>query len=513
MQEWGTDKPGRRFVPFLRRPQEILPKEPPPKIPFTEYLHILETYAVKWDTEKVARDTLQNFFDANGYTLDGIKTSAEESEQGHKVTISGATGYDYRYLLHTGGTSKAEDARAAGGFGEGAKVAALICLRDLGAKEVVYETEGKKVTFYLDDIHDTHYPNPVRGLFVRVTEGGDKKGSSFEATFPYGAVADIFVKARDLFYHKDNPDFHNPTVENSAGGFKIHVGRGGNLYEAGQRRHYHEWDNSIRWNNVEDVTIWTKEKTFQPDRDRGDIDKHQIEKKAIAKIVGQMEPEEIKRVIEQNRDLWHKTEPFGLGKDLLQQMVNAYKKTGESLHFPDQYVAATLFMQDYIKSSLEEAGYIICDYSLRGIGMISAAEKFNQLQEHYRLEPTEAEAKRLDLLRKAVNEFLGQGVEEELFLFSKDNERNIVHGQYSTGRIWISQETLHGDFAGALSTLLHERDHKSGTDQSAEFSYALTDTLKKVIDAFLKKADIAKSLAQDWDSIAFEKLTKGGEIN
>ena len=36
------------------------------------YLNLLETYAVNWDLEKVSRDSVQNFFDANGQTLDGV---------------------------------------------------------------------------------------------------------------------------------------------------------------------------------------------------------------------------------------------------------------------------------------------------------------------------------------------------------------------------------------------------------------------------------------------------------
>ncbi len=492
----------RRGLSFFRRSSEQRIKEPT-GLPYTEYLHILETYAVKWDVEKVARDTWQNFFDANDYSVDGVTSSVDQKEDGYKVSLRGPANYDYRYLLHTGGTSKSEDVRAAGGFGEGAKIAALVCLRDLGAKEVVYETDGKRVVFYLDLVADEHYPKPVKGLFVNVSQIKNRGGSTFEATFPFQNVAEIFQKSRDLFYHKDNPDFQNPSVENEAGGFRIHVGKGGNLYEAGQRRHYRQYDNALKWNNVEDVTLWTRGKTFTADRDRGDIDKYQIENKAIKKIVANMEQEEIKRIIEQNPLLWHESQVLGLGRAVLREMTKAYK--GEPLQFPDNYVSSNLYSPQYIKDALTNAGYILCDYSMSSVGMVSALEKFQKLQEHYRLEPTEAEAKRVNLLKSAVTELLGEDVEEEILLFSKENEGNIIHGQYSTGRIWISQETVHGDFAQALATLLHERDHKKGTDQSAEFSYALTDTLKKVIDSFLKKADVAKPLAEDWDSVDMEK--------
>ncbi len=496
----------KRVIPFLRKPEVKPPPDIARKIPFTEYLHVLESYAVQWDTEKVARDTWQNFFDANGYSLDNVKSSATRGLNGFEVSISGPASYDYRYLLHTGGTSKSEDKKAAGGFGEGAKIAALICLRDLGAKEVVYETEGKRVTFYMDSIQNSHYPTPVKGLFVKVEETKNKQGSSFHTVFPFDTVADKFQEARDLFYHKDNKDFLNPNVNNQAGGFTIHVGKGGNLYEAGQRRHVHEYDNSLKWNNADDVTVWTWEKSFQPDRDRGDIDKYQIETKAISKIVKGMTLEQIRKTIEENSELWHKSKPLGLGRSVLHELNRAYRDgKGNPLKFPDKYVASDIYTPPYIKDALEAAGYIICDYSLGDVGMIKASEKFGKLQEHYRMEPNESESKRIDLLRNAVKELLDSDVTEEICLFSQENEKNIIHGQYSTGRIWISQEKIRGDFAGALATFLHERDHKVGTDQSAEFSYALTDTLKKVIETFLRKADVVKPLVQDWDSVNFER--------
>ena len=506
----------RRVIPFFRKPEIKTPPAPegPRKTPFSEYLHVLETYAVQWDAEKTARDTWQNFFDANGYSVDNVKSSVSHSGNGYAVDISGPASYDYRYLLHTGGTTKSEDVRSAGGFGEGAKIAAFVCLRDFGAKEVVYHTGDKKVTFYLDSIQDSHYPKPVRGLFVRVEDAKGNKGSSFQATFLTKEVADKFLQAKDLFYHKENQDFLNPTANNEVGGFKIHVGKEGNLYEAGQRRHVQEYNNTLKWNNVEDATIWTWAKTFQPDRDRGDINKYQVENKAIAQIVKAMKPDEIKKIIEGHPQLWHESEVLGLGRDILQELCREYNKqvlkgkgsNGEKdmlLKFPDRYVSSDLACPSFVRDALKEQGYMLCDWSLADVGMITASEKFRQLQEHYKIEPTEAETKRIDLLKRAVKELLDTDLEEEVWMFSQKDEKNIIHGQYSTGRIWMAQEKIRGDFASALTTLLHERDHKAGGDQTAEFSYALTNTLEKVIQTFLGKADVARPLAQNWDSIKF----------
>src|SRR3989344_219762 len=106
-----------------------------------EYLGILESYAVSWDMEKAGRDVWQNFFDAAGGTVDGVRYQvAEEGEDENKryvVTVEGDAEYDYRKLLHIGGTSK-EDNSTAGGFGEGSKILSLVLLRDQGFTDVKF---------------------------------------------------------------------------------------------------------------------------------------------------------------------------------------------------------------------------------------------------------------------------------------------------------------------------------------------------------------------------------------
>lgn len=476
-------------------------------MPYKEYLHILETYGVPWNGEKVARDTWQNFFDANNYSLDQVTSfMISLPNGGSRVTIMAPAEYDYRYLLHTGGTTKAKDEKAAGGFGEGAKIAALVALRDMGAKQVVYGTGNVRVTFYLDFIHDAQYPHPTRGLFVFV-EQVKHSGSYFETEFLNTNAAADFIRAKDLFYHKDNPDFQNPTVSNSAGGFSIHVGKGGNLYEAGQRRHLQTNDKKLEWNNVQDVTIWTKKKTFSPDRDRGDLSGYEIKTKAIPAIVGAMETKQIREVIEKNPDFWHPAVNFGTGTDLLGELCDSYKKRGgEPIKFPPNFVARNLFTPLFIQNSLKEAGYILCDSKLGQIGMVNVKEKFKMLQEHLKIEPTEQESQRPDILRKGVKDLLEVDLTEDIWLYGRESEKSIFHGQYQPGLIWLAQEVVRGSFPEAMSAILHERDHVSGTDQSAEFSYALTNTLKRVIEATVKNPNLTAQLQKEWNLILFDDM-------
>ena len=87
-----------------------------------KYLGILDTYGVDWSMEKAARDTLQNFFDGNNKTLDGVNVQVTQEGDDHVVRVSNHAEYDFRRLMHLGGTTKTDDPFAAGGFGEGAKI-------------------------------------------------------------------------------------------------------------------------------------------------------------------------------------------------------------------------------------------------------------------------------------------------------------------------------------------------------------------------------------------------------
>ena len=458
-------KPDRSSAVGERQPGEVRPE--------TRYLHLLTTYNVPWDVTKTARDVWQNFFDGESGTLDGV----ESKRAGVNIGIRGSAEYDYSHLLHMGGGSKSvDDPTTVGGHREGAKIAALVMLTKMGAKRVVHESGNWRLTYYLDDVDDyKEGGKPARGLYAKVEEGKAEPGSRFYAEFADPRVAEDFLAARDLFYHKDNPDFQEPTYVNPGmGGFKIHVGKRGNLYEGGQRRDYQDYG-AARGESyaVEDVTLWTKGKVFEPDRDRGAVNHAQVKERIIDNIAWSMTPEEIRSVISQNPDLWHKTESFGLGEELLRQMAVTYeiKHNGERIDFPPMFVASDAHLLNF-EDELKHAGYTICDFSMERFGMQTASEAFKKMSEHLRTEPSEAEQERINILQEFTSDILKIN-SPQIWLFSKKNEKSIIHGQHTPEFLWVSQEALHGDFADALETYIHEISHELGHGHDAEFAYTL----------------------------------------
>ena len=227
-----------------------------------KYLGILDTYGVDWSIEKAVRDTLQNFFDGNNRTLDGVDVRINQEGEDHVIRISNHAEYDFRRLMHLGGTTKADDPFSAGGFGEGTKVLALALLRDYGFSQVRFGSQNWELDFVLDELPAGEYVEQRKGLFAGLNQTKkSRKGNFIEFRTKNPEHAQKFVDAQKLFYSSDNPDFQSPSLDiPGVGGFKyLPKAEGsrdtpkGNFYYVGQRRHFDKEE----WNMVEHVNLWT----------------------------------------------------------------------------------------------------------------------------------------------------------------------------------------------------------------------------------------------------------------
>ena len=80
-------------------------------------------WGVNWSEPLIARDVMQNFYDANRDRISEIRVTAE----GPDVTVSAPTGYNLQRLFYLGSEKGEQDI---GHYGEGFKVAATCLLRD-----------------------------------------------------------------------------------------------------------------------------------------------------------------------------------------------------------------------------------------------------------------------------------------------------------------------------------------------------------------------------------------------
>lgn len=281
------------------------------------FINILESYGIQWSPFKVARDALQNFYDGQGQTLDGVSIQVSESRSGsHRVNITASATYDVDKLLALGGTDKQGKDSTAGGFGEGAKVMALLLLRDFGAKQVTFRSGEWQADFKLD------YPgsqfvsnNKVRGLMVQLTPLNPPiKGNSleFETTDPI--LAETLKDGHKLFYNPSNEIFKDPLYENEIGGFKLQTSKEapGRVYEAGQLRAFGQ---EGHYNAIPGLILWSNKKVLNlTDRDRVAIQDHDVET-ILRKVVEGMSLEQTAQGIQVLRDHWFYKKPEDLLED------------------------------------------------------------------------------------------------------------------------------------------------------------------------------------------------------
>jgi hypothetical protein len=483
------------------------------------YLGILENYDVSWNLEKAARDAWQNFFDANGQTLDGVKIEAaetkaeKEEENSARLKITGEQDYDWRELVHIGATTKKESVTSAGGFGEGAKILALVLLRDHGAKEVKFSSRDWEINYYLDKVPEETYYKEVRGLFVKKRKRPAEKGSAFEVTF-VGEDAEknlkVFESAQDFFYSSKNPDFQGPSFDNKkTGGFKIlppndkgYPRRNkGHLYIAGQRMHFEIKDT---WDTVEDLNIWTYEKIVPKDRDRGMVTRDEMREKIIPFIADSMSVADAKKSVYDFEHLWVKDWwGFEVSYRLLERIVDNLEKAGEKLKFEKEYLASDIIFGDqWIVDVLRNEGYKICPRFMSKIGMIKVSEQFKELQSHYKVEALPAETEKILLLQKVAKK-VGLSEEElkEVWLFSAADERSIFHGQYNDMFYWMAKESLNGEFLDALHTYVHEAAHKAGPHGNPKFEYRLQELIKGIQKLILSQPELFKESEKEWQRL------------
>ncbi|MFH1072044.1 MAG: hypothetical protein V1743_01290 [Nanoarchaeota archaeon] len=465
-----------------------------------KYLGILDTYGVSWTLEKAARDTLQNFFDGNNHTLDGVSVNiSQEGSKEYVIRIQNHATYDFRRLLHLGGTTKENEEFSAGGIGEGAKVLALVLLRDYKFSQVRFASEDWTVDFTLEEMPEGEYVERRKGLYATVTHTPEKlAGNLIEFRTNDRKKAQAFTDAKNLFYHSENPDFQQPTLDNpNIGGFKFLGNSNGNLYVAGQRRHM----DREAWNTLEYVSVWISSNTaLRKDRDRGLVTRQELIDLVIPKLVEKTPSGELERVLYALEPIWTETSGFEkkIGPKIMEKTIQTLERNGKKMQFDDKYVAFSISCIGTIEDSMQAQGYIVCNHSFSQIGMKTVAEKYAQMAAHQRLDPTPKEEKRMQILYEAAKA-VDKG-KKDIWIFGQEQEKSILRGNYCSTYVWMSREDMKLPFNKALSTYLHELDHVHGHDYSRDFSQALTSTIDDIVRVSSDQPELFRTLRQRWEN-------------
>ena len=480
---------------------------------------ISEKYAdsVQWDVDKIARDILQNFYDGHGQTLDGVRFEFTPLKNGkYKVRIIGKSTYTPDKAVYIGESTKRENAKAAGNYGEGLKMAALKLLRDKGADSVVYSSGNWRVNYTLSkgSLSDR------RVLTYSLDKVDFQDGNFVEFCVDDRNILEAFRKTINRFHHTHNTHFKNPDFENETFGIKLlPKGEKGGIYIAGQKL---EFDGD--YDGIDGAVIYLKEKPpvdiLDLSRDRTSINESQLKKIAewlSSKKTTKEEKVKVMRVLEPYFKHVSDPEKVTIMDRFLDRFVY-YSDTGNfdiknKINFPKKYVAYSPCSESIYKDLLNE-GYIICKSNFECPGMWTINDVIGDVREHKIIKPNMFQKQKMSVIRRAIyvlqNALKKQGFSKEeidtrILLFNakateesgmyKHTLAEAIIDDGLTKGFWLDEKYLEeGSFSDMLETTLHELCHKVGGDTSSEFSYKLTDVNRAVLDEILHNSLVRQQL-------------------
>lgn len=496
---------------------------------------VSESYSdsLAWDNNKIARDLLQNFYDGHGQTLDGVKFNIEPKQDGkYTVKIEGKSTYSADKAIMLGESSKKNNDKAAGNYGEGLKMVVLKLLKEKGAENVDIVSNNWKVNWTLEE---TGFDKKALAYLLDKIEPIDGNYIEFD-TNDTDFIKSI-INSFDRFYHYNNPAFKCPDFENDILSIKYtDTKEKGRFYIAGQA-----FEINGDYENLAGMSINIKKKPpmkyqgefiFDPSRDRTSLTSDNIN--ALGQwIVSKenMSKEDTAKLIHSFEDYWdlgdfskmfeHATLGIPFFTGILRGATRRYDlniKFPNEKDIADTWKASSDLKEDYIK-----AGYRLCDSYLGVLGMKKLEDLISESRQHKALKPTKEEENKILILKEAIQLFApvlkenglfdDNELDTKIFIFDKtskdedesykDTKAEAITKKGKSLGFWVDRTTLKEEnFSNMLATSLHELTHKFGGDESASFSYKLTDIMQIILQTINNNPNLAirlKVLEKAWE--------------
>ncbi len=324
-------------------------------------LALLDGYKVRWSRETVARDIVQNFFDE----VDDFGEVVIESDPAKGVVeVRGPSRFDLEYLRYIGATTKASR-RAAGGFGEGFKVCALVLVRDFhcavtagsGPWEIRPFLQPMKLGRELCyEVRRRPGADEHPGSFVRL-EGVDRR------------LCEVFAGAKQFFRHPDNPRLASPIHVDEAAGVGVYEAQDDHMGDLYYRRQHR---GRVRFGLGGALTFAFDDRlaAHEGDRDRRDLAAAWPLIKAVAAglpdaVLGDL--------VNRLRAYWHR------GGKVLGALLSEAARRGLRLSFPRRWLARVR-RGYFLEQHATRIGFHLGVQALGAVGMPSVEERFGAAQ-------------------------------------------------------------------------------------------------------------------------------------
>jgi hypothetical protein len=489
----------------------------------TRHSSVTTAWGVNWDPIFIARDLMQNFYDANRDNPTSIRIEVEED----KVTISAPAKFELARLFYLG-SEKGED--DIGQYGEGFKAAAVCLLRDhhiepiaISGHQVVYirvndaKVDGTELEPVVYDFFHRDDPFPDTKLILR--------GCSKE-------LIHALETGMTHFLFPENPLLGPVLWQSWDKLFSIYQSTtaGGHVFYRNLKRGETADIPVVLVINKSFAAI---ERRIQTDRDRNAFGDQLLELfyKTFARSGIKSDSKPQKALLLANTAIW----PQGHALLRAAAMDNYYCSTWTPEMtkevFGDKYFAAS-HTHDHIlgleyqnwEDQWKAAGRIRLPSYFRDFGVICAEnhcaqikrKAFEETKAKYHRQPTGLEQIALRVLKDALH-YLAPTIMQ---LFQNKGTKYSVgeteallgelrQGQnYYSNEVYLAARLFLSDFPQALAVFLHEHVHIFGHDGSRGFTDALTQLIETVVRERDKLSPIESRWEQAREAIKLQRATQ-----
>ena len=464
----------------------------------TETSSVTTAWGVNWSETLIARDLVQNFYDANRAAVSSIQITVE----GRNVTISAPAAHNLERLFYLGSEKGPDDI---GHYGEGFKVAVTCLLRDHHVTPVALSgsqalclriaeepVAGTKLYPLIYDFFET--ANECAGTRLILPDCSPRLIQALQAGLTH-------------FFYPANPLLGKKLWAEPSGQFMIYASAGtdGHVF----------YRNLLRGDiaRLPLVLVIHKEYKIIEDKIKNDRDRNAFGDKLMDTFYKtfirqgiKWERSAMRVIVEAGRECWEQGHP------LLNTLANTASYHVSTFFSADQ--ARAIFLDKYyarshsnqlaeqlryqeVEAHWQKEGRVGLPGYFTYFGVPSAAGHIKELDEKARVEaskansrpPTRAEQSGIQVLSSV----LGQLAAPLLTVFSKHHTRytvartDVVLGELKKGRgyrsqeVFLAEQVFVADFAEALAIFLHEHAHIFGHDGDRGFTDALTELIETVV--------------------------------
>ena len=490
------------------------------------------SYAKKrnWSNEKIARDLMQNFYDGNGHTLEGVDLKVKQNDDGtYTIRIDGKGIYNYEHLKRLGGSDK-DNPKDAGGFGEGSRIIAGSLLAK-GTNRVRFACKDWQMDFTTAENARTHEEGVMRTLTKNEAQ---LDGNYVEFDTNDKELVEKIMDSKNYFYSPNNPDFRDLDIENEFFGFKVSPDKNGNLYYI---QRFQTPDKKMD-NGLQNMTLIFKQAAFGENfqnkggytidlnttRDRMAIEAEQMSEltRAYAKTLPDADLVKAISALEpiftsdncNSEKFRRENKANNLSYQFAQSIIHEAASRGIKLDFEDKKIVYVQESSEWRTnlSSKEEAffkkeGYIFANMGTE-LGIEDAESLYAKLHRPHSIKPTEQQAKQLQILNEAVklitsNDKMGLFPDEGTQLYAFDETSNIESstGYYAA----VNSKNLDGvfihtnilkieSFPTMLTNVLCEMLEDQTNKALSSYSYNQTELIRSQLNTLISQPQIVEKL-------------------